>query len=116
VLNVLRHLGMLPGVPEPPEMRLRLEETRWVRARVGGILDLQVELGQPLRRGQTISVTTNPFGRGRSQLEAPFGGLALGLTQLPLVHPGDPVCHIAQLEGPVLDAWSLSWERGRIRL
>lgn len=49
-------------------------------------------------------------------LEAPFGGLALGLTQLPLVHPGDPVCHIARLEAHQLEAWSIFWESGRIRL
>lgn len=115
VLNALRHLGMMPGEPEAPPLRVHLNETRWVRARVGGILDLQVELGQPLRRGQTLSVTTNPFGRGRSQLEAPFSGLALGLTQLPLVHPGDPVCHMARLEGAEMEAWSTCWESGRIR-
>lgn len=116
VLDVLRYLAMMPGEPMPSPLFLRLEDTRWVRARVGGILDLHVELGQPLRRGETLSVTTNPFGRGRSQLEAPFGGLALGLTQLPLVHPGDPVCHIARLEAHQLEAWSIVWESGRIRL
>lgn len=115
VLNVLRHLGMMPGEPELPPVRLRPADTRWVRAQMGGILDLRVELGQPLRRGETISVNTNPFGRGRNQLTVPSNGLALGLTQLPLVHPGDPVCHLARLETAEWEAWSAYWESGRIR-
>lgn len=115
VLNVLRYLGMMPGELRLPPVRLRPADTRWVRAQMGGILDLRVELGQPLRRGETISVNTNPFGRGRNQLTVPANGLALGLTQLPLVHPGDPVCHLARLEGPEWDAWSAYWESGRVR-
>jgi predicted deacylase len=115
VLNVLRHLGMMPGELKLPPVRLRPSDTRWVRAQMGGILDLRVELGQPLRRGDVISVNTNPFGRGRNQLAVPANGLALGLTQLPLVHPGDPVCHLALLEGPAWEAWSAYWESGQVR-
>lgn len=109
ILNVMRSLRMLPGETAEPPLRLRIERTHWVRAQAGGILDLQVELGQPLRRGAPISLNTNPFGRGRSQLKSPYGGLVLGLTQLPLVHSGDPVCHIARLEAEELAAWESHW-------
>ncbi|HKV12070.1 MAG TPA: succinylglutamate desuccinylase/aspartoacylase family protein [Thermoanaerobaculia bacterium] len=111
ILNVLRHLRMLPGEPTPPPLALTIERTHWVRARFGGILDLLVELGQPIKRGQTISVNTNPFGRERSQIKAPHSGVVLGLTQLPLVHPGDPVCHIARLDSQGMEAWCEHWNR-----
>jgi predicted deacylase len=107
----MRFLRMLPGEPVVPPLRMRIERTHWVRAGFGGILDLQVELGQPLRRGTPISLSTNPFARGRSQLKSPYSGLVLGLTQLPLVHTGDPICHIARLEAEELAAWEAYWSK-----
>lgn len=116
VLNALRHLGMLPGEPVPPPIQLTVRETHWVRARAGGIIDLRAELGQPLRRGHEISVNTNPFGRERSVLLAPYPGIVLGLTQLPLVHPGDAVCHLARLKRPEMELWRRCWDKGITRL
>lgn len=116
VLNVLRHLKMMPGEPASPPLRLLIDSTRWIRSKTGGILDLRVDLGQPLRRGQAISVNTNPFGRERSQLKAPYAGVVLGLTQLPLVHPGDAICHVARLAPQEIDSWEEYWsQNGRIR-
>lgn len=106
VLNVLRHLGMLDdGPPQPPPFRLEIRQTTWLRANSGGILDLKLHLGDPVRRGQVISVNTNPFGRERNQLLSPAGGIAIGLTRSPLVHPGDAVCHLARLRARDVDRW-----------
>ncbi|HEY0513456.1 MAG TPA: succinylglutamate desuccinylase/aspartoacylase family protein [Thermoanaerobaculia bacterium] len=111
LLNVLRSLRMMPGEPASPPLRLAVERTRWIRSRKGGILDLRVDLGQPLRRGQEIAVNANPFGRERSQLRSPRGGIVLGLTRLPLVHPGDAVCNVACLDRLQVDAWETHWEQ-----
>ena len=72
-----------------------------------------MDLGQPLRRGQAISVNSNPFGRERSLLKAPCAGIVLGLTQLPLVHPGDAICHVARVDPQEMDAWQAYWEMTR---
>ncbi len=111
ILNVLRALGMLPGTPEAPPLRLRLKRTSWVRATAGGLVDLKVELGQPLRRGDPISIHTNPFGRGTGVLVSPCAGIVLGLTQIPVVHPGDAVCHLARVGARDIAAWSRLWRR-----
>jgi predicted deacylase len=113
ILNVLRSLGMLPGTPTRPPLRLILGRTHWVRATAGGILDLAVELGQPVHRGDTISLHTNPFGRGKSLLRSPHSGIVLGLTQIPLVHPGDAVCHLARLEPGDISSWERFWKSSR---
>jgi hypothetical protein len=112
VLNVMRHLGMLPGEPEPPPLAVEVRDAHWIRARAGGILDLRAELGQPLERGAAISVNTNPFGRERNLLEAPHAGIVLGLTRMPLVHPGDAICHLAQLPPAALARWREWWRSG----
>ncbi len=114
-LNVLRHLGMLPGEPVPPPIALLVKKSTWVRAGNGGILDLQVGLGEPVRRGQVLSVNTNPFGRERNQLEAPAGGVVIGLTRSPLVHPGDAVCHLARVPAREVARWRDQHRAGRTR-
>jgi uncharacterized protein len=116
IRNVLHYLGMLPGQAVTPPLRAVIRRSGWVRARAGGILDLRIELGQPVRRNQLLWVNSDPFGRGRTQLKAPHGGLVLGLTQLPLVHPGDAVCHLARLDSREMEAWTAYWERGGGRI
>jgi predicted deacylase len=116
VLNVMRHLEMLPGEPVRAPLQLEIGDTRWLRARAGGILDLRAELGQPLHRGQEISVNSNPFGRERSVLRAPFAGLVIGQTLLPVVHPGDAVCHLARPGKAGLEAWRGLWKEGGLRV
>ncbi len=106
VLNVLRHLGMLDGGPPPePPLSLQVKKSTWLRAGAGGILDLKVSLGDAVAKGQVISVNTNPFGRERSQLTSPAGGIVIGLTRSPLVHPGDAICHLARLKARDVARW-----------
>ena len=116
VLNVLYHLGMLAGAPALPPFAVEVREASWIRARAGGILDLKVELGQPLSRGALISVNTNPFGRERSHLEASHPGVVLGLTRMPLVHPGDAICHLARLPPAEFSRWREFWDQGAGRV
>jgi predicted deacylase len=116
ILNVLRSLGMLPGAVVQPPVRLVVRRTRWVRATVGGIVELKVQTGQAIRRGDPISIHTNPFGRGRSVLASPRSGLVLGLTQTPLVHPGDAVCNLAVLGARDIASWERFSPQGDVGL
>ncbi|MFN8164386.1 MAG: succinylglutamate desuccinylase/aspartoacylase family protein [Solirubrobacterales bacterium] len=109
VLSVMRHLRMLPGACHEPPVRIEIAKSSWLRAPEGGMIDLQVALGEPVRRGQLLSIGTNPFGRERSQLRAPTAGIVLGLSRLPLVHPGDAVCHLARLPAETLGEWQRHW-------
>lgn len=107
--NVFGALGMLGSAPNPPPVRIHVGKTRWLRARVGGILDLRVLPGQPVETGEVLAVNTNPFGRERSQLKASFPGIVLGLSQSPVVHPGDAVCHLARAAKEELAIWANLW-------
>ena len=40
----------------------------------------------------------DPFGEAQSKVIAPFGGIVIGRTNLPLVHQGEALFHIARFE------------------
>ena len=100
VRNVLMELGMLePGEgedgPSKPAYQLRVDKSTWVRANVGGLLRFHVSPGQIVEEGQPIATNASVIGRERNVLLAPTAGIVLGMTTLPTVKPGEPVCHLA---------------------
>lgn len=95
VRNVMIELGMLKGEPIRPVYQTRVERTIWVRAHLGGLLWFHVAPGEIIEGGQPIATNSSLFGEGRSVLIAPSDGIVLGMTTLPAVRPGEPICHIA---------------------
>lgn len=95
VKNVLRELEMLPGEVERPSYQVRVDKSVWVRAEVGGILRFHVSPGDFVEEGQWIATNAGVFGETQNELRAPADGIVLGMTTLPVVKPGEPVCHLA---------------------
>jgi predicted deacylase len=95
VLNVLAHLGMVEGTPRRPRWQVRVRKSVWVRAQVGGILRFHVSPGEPVEEGQPLATNMSLFAREQNVLCSPASGIVLGMTTLPTVKPGEPVCHVA---------------------
>lgn len=95
VRRVMGVLGMLHHPPAPVAPVIESDETHWVRAERGGILDLHVGPGEAVAPGQPLWTVTGPFGYERSQQTSPYAGVVIGMTTLPLVNPGDAVVHVA---------------------
>jgi predicted deacylase len=95
LLNCLRHLGMTAGEPEDPPFRVETDATTWVRAQNGGFLRFHVGPGEFIEKGQLIATNISLTGRRLNRIKAPRTGIVLGMTTLPAVSPGDPICHIA---------------------
>ena len=95
VFNVLKELGMMAGRPLGPAHLSRVEKSMWVRAQTGGILRYHVSPGKEVKANQPIATTVSVFGKEQSVLKSPVDGVVLGMTTLPTVKPGEPVCHIA---------------------
>ncbi|HEX9730028.1 MAG TPA: succinylglutamate desuccinylase/aspartoacylase family protein [Gemmatimonadales bacterium] len=95
ILRVLVMLKMLrqPVLP-PATAPVLIEKTRWVRATRSGILRLEVEPGDQVRRGQQLGTIGDPFGEAVA-VKAPASGFVLGVTRFPLVHRGDGIVHVA---------------------
>ena len=76
-------------------------EKTWIRADAGGIVDMHHERGSLVREGERICTLTNPFKDDNVAVEAPFTGLLVGVLENPVVYPGNPLCHLVELESDV---------------
>lgn len=100
ILAVMRAIGMLAektvGRRHPV---FRCTVSSWIRAPISGILLKVLPVGSQVKKGERICVIADPFGEAKTSIYAPFGGLVIGRLELPLVHQGDAICHLAILEG-----------------
>ncbi|AEN04512.1 succinylglutamate desuccinylase/aspartoacylase family protein [Halolamina sp.] len=73
-------------------------EKTWVRADAGGIVEMRFDHGALVHEGDTICRITNPFKTDAIAVEAPFTGLLVGMLENPVVYPGNPICHIVEVD------------------
>ncbi len=97
IRNVLRSLEMLDSEPEEPDFRVVIKKTKWVRAVKGGFLQFHVKPGDIVEKGQPLATNTTLLGRDRNVLEAPFDSIVIGMTSLPAISPGEPLCNLGKL-------------------
>lgn len=98
ILRVMAELGMRPKRPKAPKTPpLVVRGSRWVRARRGGILRLNVELGRRVNKSDRLGVVADVFGDDEVAVKSPIAGLVIGCTNNPLVNQGDAVVHLAEL-------------------
>ena len=97
VKNVLRSLLMLDGELERPDYQVVVEKTKWIRAERGGFLQFHVKPGDIIAKDQPLATNTTLLGRERSTLYAPFHAVVVGMTTLPAISPGEPVCNLGKL-------------------
>ena len=95
-LNAMRHIGMLPlkgksGTAAP----VVADSTSWVRAPESGIVIPRVELGARVTAGQVLAIIGDPVSDEEAPVTAPFDGIVIGHSKLPLAHEGDALFHIA---------------------
>jgi len=103
IMNCLRFLKMLEGRPVKPAYRVETDATKWVRAMHGGFLEFHVAPGDIVSENDPIATNTDLMGDEHNVILAPRDGVILGMTTLPSVSPGDPVCNLAYPRRGVLD-------------
>jgi predicted deacylase len=105
VLGVRRVLAALDMV-DPPEADVAdapvpsavSHSSGWVRARGTGILHLEVQLGEYVEAGRRLGGLSDTFGRRVRLVHADRSGIVIGLTRAPMVHAGDALVHIAEVD------------------
>jgi len=73
-------------------------EKTWLRADAGGIVEMHHDRGELVREGETVCRITNPFKADATVVEAPFTGLLVGVLENPVVYPGNPLCHLVEID------------------
>lgn len=124
IVRVLRSLSMLAPAranervneregqeikhdPSPPLRKLDrrrasvvVTDSSWVRATQSGIMRARVKLGDVVKEGQTLGIVADPFGEHEEVLVAKEAAIVIGMTNLPLVHEGEALFHLAKATAP----------------
>lgn len=101
VINVLRHLKMLPtrkskaGI-EPFVAR----RSGWVRAGDSGIVNHKRQLGDHVKKGDTLATIADLYGNELDKVRCDADGIIIGKQNIPLAQEGDAMYHIAYFHEP----------------
>ncbi|HXV21720.1 MAG TPA: succinylglutamate desuccinylase/aspartoacylase family protein [Desulfuromonadales bacterium] len=101
IVNVMREIGMLSRRTRTKEKTtepLVARSTVWVRAPKSGILVSGVVLGARVKKGEVLATVADPFGEQEVKVRAPLPGIVIGRLNLPLVHSGDALFHLAVVD------------------
>ena len=95
VMNVLKHLGIVSGTPEVPQMVTRLYGDGNVDVSVSstapGFLMPSVRLLEPVGKGQLLGVLADISGREIESFHSPSDGVVVLIHECPLVQPEEPL-------------------------
>jgi len=102
IIRVMRAMEMLPaGRARKSSFKTLLGfNNHWTRAPHGGLLRAFKGLGDVVEEGDLLGVISDPTGSHEDEIVAAGTGLIIGRTNLPLVHRGDALFHIAQVRRP----------------
>jgi predicted deacylase len=101
VINVMRCLGMLPQSRSRHSKRMEpfvARSSTWVRASASGLFRKVSGPGNRVKRGEVLGLIDDPFGGGEFEVVATAGGIIIGCAEIPLVHEGEALFHIARFE------------------
>jgi uncharacterized protein len=102
VRNVLSEFDALPD-REPTRPAWYVTSTsetakRWLRADVGGLVEMQWGPYPLVHEDDPICTITDHFMTDEYTVRAPFTGLIVGSRENPVALPGHPLCHIVEID------------------
>jgi predicted deacylase len=106
ILSVMHEIGMLdPGKRHPRHLRVQqkpfiAKSSYWTRATRSGIIRNLSKIGSLVHKEEVIAVISDPYGDEVETVKARVEGIVIGANQLPVVHEGDALFHIATFQEP----------------
>jgi hypothetical protein len=102
IINVMRHLGMLTrrATQKPTIEPYVAKESGWVRAPDSGFVSHLRKLGDCVVKGDVLATIKDPFGEIIEQVVSNADGIIVGKQNIPLVHEGEAIYHIAYFKKP----------------
>ena len=100
IMRTLRSMGMIDAtLPKPGRTRV-VRRTKWIRARRGGLVEIEPGLGDRVVDGDVVARISDAFGLRPTTVKATSTGWVIARTLSPLVNPGDPLLHVAADDEP----------------
>ncbi len=98
VLNVMRELGMLKSSSRRAREAAPFiaRSSSWTRAPESGLLRTLVALGATVQRGDVLGYVSDPYSGTQHPVTAHVRGVVIGRVQIPSVHEGEALFHIAR--------------------
>ncbi len=69
-------------------------QSTWVRAKEGGMLFSEVDLGASVKKGDLLGTVTDPITNMRTNIIAPFDGRVIGMALNQVMFPGFAAYHL----------------------
>jgi hypothetical protein len=101
IINVLRANEMLPKATRKGHRAKKTSVSKsstWIRAQESGTIQTIKNLGDAVQKGEVIARIHEMYENQGFDVLAPFGGIIIGKTQIPLIHEGDAIFHIAAFD------------------
>jgi predicted deacylase len=103
IMRILHAMHMIDvKLPRGDQTRV-LRRTRWIRARRGGLVEIDSTLGDRVAGGDVVARISDAFGGRPTRVKATMAGWAIARTLSPLVNPGDALVHVGAEAGPDRD-------------
>jgi predicted deacylase len=97
VINVLRENNMLPKVQrKTTKTPITSRVSKWIRASESGMIRTIKALGDTVKENEIIAYIDEPLDDDSFEVLAPFDGIIIGKSQIPLIQEGDAIFHIAE--------------------
>jgi predicted deacylase len=98
IINVLRANAMLPQVKKnkTPKIPVVTRLSKWTRSTHGGVIRTIKALGDTVSQNEVIAYIDDPFEDNVFEIIAPFDGVIIGKSEIPLIQEGDAIFHIAK--------------------
>ena len=99
ILGVMECLDMYEFPLEVSEAKsIEIQKSKWIRASRGGILHLEIHLGQKILKKQELGFITDAFGENKVLIRSNVNGIAIGYSLNPLVNQGDGIVHLGIID------------------
>lgn len=97
IKNVFRELKMINGPVKKPKYQVVIQKSKWIRAEHGGFLDFHVKPGDIIEKDRPLATNTTILGHDQNTIFSPFNAVVIGMTSLPAISPGEPICNLGKL-------------------
>lgn len=98
--NLMRHLGMLEGAPQPNPGVVWLKDYQVITSPATGVFRASVRDGYAVAEGGLLGELFDPFGGKISDVRAPFAGIVNYVIGTPPAVEGQPLAMVSRVASP----------------